>query len=261
MEPTPLAVSLAPQVRNILQQILVTIETRPTFDPSTAQRRLRIMTSDFLVEVLLADVARQLAMTAPRIQLEIFQSGEASLALFLRGEVDLIIAPDRNMVEDHPQSLLFEDTFSCIVWSGNTSVPDELSLEQYLAMSHVVTHLGTGQPTILDQWLADIGREGRTVERRADIIAPTFGVLPHLVVGTQRIATMHTRHALLYQQLLPLRLVTPPPGCPILREMVQWHRHLDSDPAILWFVDLLRSFAAKSVLIGGDEQSLESAPA
>jgi LysR family nod box-dependent transcriptional activator len=255
MEPTPLAVSLAPQVRNILQQILVTIETRPTFDPSTAQRRLRIMTSDFLIEVLLVDVARQLAASAPGIQLEIFQSGEASLALFLRGEVDLIIAPDRNLLEEHPHSLLFEDTFSCVVWSGNTIVPDELSLEQYLAMSHVVTHLGTGQPTLFDLWLAELSREGRAVERRKDVVAPTFAVLPHLVVGTQRIATMHSRHARLYQQILPLRLITPPPGCPVLREMVQWHRHLDGDPAIRWFVDLLRSFAAKSMLIGTEEQS------
>jgi len=46
MEPTALALSLAPSVRDILHRIQVTIQTRPTFEPATAQRRFRIMTSD-----------------------------------------------------------------------------------------------------------------------------------------------------------------------------------------------------------------------
>jgi DNA-binding transcriptional LysR family regulator len=57
---------------------------------------------------------------------------------------------------------------------------------------------------------------------------------------------MHTRHAKLYAQLMPLRLVAPPPGFPTIREMVQWPRHLDSDPAIRWLLDLLRERAAVS---------------
>lgn len=254
MEPTALAISLAPQVRNILQQVRVTIETRPTFHPATAQRRFRIMTSDFLIEVLLADVVRQLATTAPGIQLEIMQSGEASLQVFLRGDIDLIIAPDRNTLDDHPRTLLFEETFSCVVWSGNDSVSDPLTIQQYLAMSHVTVQFGQGQPTILEQWFREQADKGQSIERRIDVIAPNFGVLPHLVVGTQRVATMHSRHARLYQQLLPLRVVEPPPGFPTMREMVQWHRHLDSDPAIRWFVALLTSFAASSTLIADAEK-------
>ena len=40
----------------------------------------------------------------------------------------------------------------------------------------------------------------------------------------------------------------------LMREMVQWHRHLDSDPAIRWLVALLTSFAASSTLIGDAEK-------
>jgi LysR family transcriptional regulator, nod-box dependent transcriptional activator len=252
MEPTALAVSLAPQVRNILQQVRVTIETRPTFHPATAQRCFRVMTSDFLVEVLLADVVRQLAATAPGIQLQILPSGETARAAFLRGEIDAIIAPDRHLVEDHPHVLLFEDTFSCVVWTGNRTVSDPLTIEQYLAMSHVAVHLGQSQPALLEQWLID---QGYGTERRVDVIAPTFGVLPHLVVGTQRVATMHSRHARLYQQLLPLRVIDPPAGFPTMRETVQWHRRLEADPAIRWFVDLLISFAASSTLVSDEAPS------
>lgn len=254
MEPTALSLSLAPQVRNILQQVRVTIETRPTFDPATAQRRFRIMTSDFLIEVLLADVVRQLARTAPGIQLEILQSGEVARAAFLRGDLDIIIAPDRNLVDEHPRTLLFEETFTCVVWAGNDSVSDPLTTQQYLAMSHVVVQFGPGQLTLLEAWFADQAEKAERIDRRIDILAPNFGVVPHLIVGTQRVATMHSRHARLYRKLMPLRVVEPPPGFPIMREMIQWHRHLDSDPAIRWFVALLTSFAAPNTLVAEEEQ-------
>jgi len=249
MEPTALALSLAPQVRNILQQVRVTIESRPTFHPSTTQRRFRIMTSDFLVEVLLADVVRQLATTAPGIQLEILPSGETSLAMFLRGDVDLIIAPERNILAEHPSSHLFDDTFSCVVWNGNDSVSDPLTIEQYMAMSHVAVQFGQGVPTIFEQWFAERAEGNQAAERRIDIIANTFGVVPHLIVGTQRVATMHTRHARLYEQMLPLRALDPPAGFPIMREFVQWHKAQDADLATRWLVSLLTSFAASSTLV------------
>jgi DNA-binding transcriptional LysR family regulator len=124
-----------------------------------------------------------------------------------------------------------------------------MTIEQYLAMNHVVVQFGPTQLTLLEQWFMDQTEKGQLTERHIDIIAPTFGVVPHLIVGTQRVATMHSRHARLYQQLLPLRVVEPPPGLPTMREMVQWHRHLDSDPAIRWLLALLTSFAASSTLV------------
>jgi LysR family transcriptional regulator, nod-box dependent transcriptional activator len=245
MEPTALALSLAPSVRDILQRIRTTVQTRPTFDPATAQRRFRIMTSDYLIEVLLAEVVRELAVIAPGIQLQVLPSNETSFALFLKGDVDLVIAPEEHLPnDDHPRRVLFEDSFSCIVWSGNTTVREPLTLEQWLAMSHVVVHFGRDQLTVFERWYEGQG-ETKGAERRVDIIAPSFGVVPHLIVGTQRVATMHTSHARLYEKLLPLRVLAPPPGFPTMRETMQWHRHLDTDPAIRWLVDLLQSFGEK----------------
>ena len=245
MDPTALALSLAPAIREILQRIRVTIQTRPTFEPATAQRRFRIMTSDYLVEVLLADVIRELAVTAPGVQLQVLPSNELSYAQFLKGDIDLMIVPEHHTQSEHPRSLLFEDTFSCIVWSGNTIVKEPLTMEQWLAMSHVVVHFGRDQLTIFEQWFAD-QKTTTQAERRVDIIAPSFGVVPHLVVGTQRVATMHTLHARLYEKLLPLRVLAPPPGFPTMRETMQWHRHLDTDPAIQWLVATLTRFGLKS---------------
>jgi len=251
MEPTPLALSLAPQVRNVLQQIRFTIETRPTFDPQTAQRTLRIMTSDYFVEVLLTDVVRQLATTAPGIRLEIVSSGAESFVAFTRGDIDMIIAPDRNLLEDHPKAALFEETYSCVIWAGNKGVSDPITIEQYQAMGHIGVQLGYGQPSHLDVWFAERAERGQAIDRRIDILAPNFGVVPHLIVGTQRVATMQTRHAQMYRNLLPLRVIELPPGFPVIREFVQWHTHHDADPCMRWFTGLLSSFAASTTLVAG----------
>lgn len=242
MEPTALALSLAPPIREILQKIRVTLQTRPTFDPATAQRRVRIMTSDYLIEVLLARVIRELATRAPGIQIQILPSNELSYGLFLRGDVDLMIVPEEHTLSDHPRQLLFEETFSCVVWAGNRAVPEPFTLEDWLKMSQVVVHFGRDQLTLFERWFAEQSAT-RAAERRVDVIAPSFGVLPHLLVGTERVATMHTRHARIYEKLLPVRVLAPLPGFPILREMMQWHRHLDTDPAIRWFIDLMEQFA------------------
>jgi LysR family transcriptional regulator, nod-box dependent transcriptional activator len=243
MEPTALALNLAPAIREILQRIRVTIQARPSFDPATAERRFRVMTSDYLVEVLLADVLRELADTAPGIQMQILPSNAASFALFLKGDIDLIITPEDHTLPDHPRSALFEDTYSCVVWSENDAVSEPLTLEQYLAMRHVVVHVGFDQPSILERWLSEHIADLDARQRRIDVVAPSFGVVPLLIVGTQRIATMHTRHARVYAKLLPLRLLAPPPSFPTMREMMQWHRHLDTDPGLRWLTDLLQRMA------------------
>jgi LysR family transcriptional regulator, nod-box dependent transcriptional activator len=244
MEPTALGLELAPSIREILHRIRVTIHTRPSFDPTTAERRFRIMTSDYLVEVLLADVLRELAHAAPGIQMQILSPNATAFALFLKGDIDLIITPEDLTVPDHPRSTLFEDSYSCLVWSENTAISEPLTLEQYLAMRHVVVHVGFDQPSILERWLTQNIANAGAGERRIDVITPSFGVVPHLVIGTQRIATMHTRHARVYEKLLPLRLLPPPPGFPIMREMMQWHRHLDTDPSLRWLTDFLQRAAA-----------------
>lgn len=246
MEPTALALTLAPRVRNILQQISVTIESRPTFDPATAERRFRIVTSDYLTEVLLAKVVRVLADVAPRVQVQIFPSGEASLAMFWRGDIDVMITPDRNTVPEHPQVLLFEESFSCVVWQHNTQVGDAIDLETYFSLGHVAVEFGLDQPAMLERWLSDQHRNAHYPQRRVEVIAPAFGIVPHLVVGTQRVATMHTKHARLFERMLPLRVLPAPAEFPLLREMIQWPRHLESDPAVRWLIELIMQMAKEA---------------
>ena len=69
--------------------------------------------------------------------------------------------------------------------------------------------------------------------------------MPQLLIGTQRIATMHRRLALHYQTLLPVRLLPPPIEIPALTECLQWHKSHDNDGGIVWLRTLIKDVAGE----------------
>ena len=68
-------------------------------------------------------------------------------------------------------------------------------------------------------------------------------LLPTMIVGTNRIATMHTRLAKLYAKYLPLRLVPFPIEIPKLTETLQWHKYEDLDPGCIWLRKVMNETA------------------
>ena len=133
---------------------------------------------------------------------------------------------------------MFEDEFVCVVWSGNTRVKSAISLDEYLAMGHIVVRFGRRQEiTTFDEWFME--RFGH--ERRIEVVTTAFNLVPQLLVGTSRIATLHRRLALFYQRYLPLKIMTPPFEIATLQESMQWHKSRDRDPGTVWLRSLLKS--------------------
>jgi len=82
--------------------------------------------------------------------------------------------------------------------------------------------------------------------RNVVVTASTFNALPLLVVGTQRIATVHTRLARMYSRMLPVRLLPPPFDIPPPHLVMQWNRHNDQDSAHSWLRQRLKLIAAEA---------------
>lgn len=130
MVPTPLAETLMQPVREILLQIQTTVETKPRFDPATATRTIRILSSDYITEVLLVQAIRKARAQAPGILFEIDGLDDHVLDRIGRGQVDFLITPDNFTHPDHPKELLFEETHVCVVWTGNDQVGETLDFDQ-----------------------------------------------------------------------------------------------------------------------------------
>ncbi|NRR31693.1 LysR family transcriptional regulator [Oxalobacteraceae bacterium] len=233
---TPLGASLCEPVRAVLLKIQSTIETKPGFDPLTSTRHFRIIASDYPVTVLLTECARRLAERAPHVTLEVIAPDDTMQELVARAEVDLVIIPEKYLIEEHPSEVLFEDTHVCAVWAGNESVGKGLTLAQYLAAGHVATNFGRRRgPSIDELYLQHSG-----YARRIEVTTNSFNTVPQYLIGTGRIATMHKRLAEVFTGFYPLRLLPSPIPIPVLVETMQWHRSLEFDLAHLWLRALLR---------------------
>ncbi|GGC26650.1 LysR family transcriptional regulator [Paraburkholderia caffeinilytica] len=230
MELTPLGRSLAQPVREILLTVQSTVVARLEFDPAQARRNFVIRASDYLTTVLLIDVVQRLQREAPGITLHIANMADDVPDRLDRGEVDFVIYPSVSVNPEHPSQTLFEETYSCVVWTGNTLVGETLSLEQYRQMGHVAATFGDSRSVSFESLvMANLG-----VSRSIEVTTTNFNTLPQLVIGTTRIATVHTRLAQIYAHYLPLRLLPPPMDFPPLVEVMQWHAINNSDPAHVW---------------------------
>jgi DNA-binding transcriptional LysR family regulator len=237
---TPLAVKLSDPVRKVLLEIQATIEIKLEFDPTTAEREFRILASDYISTVLLGELGRRLSECAPHLSVEISPANPNPVERLERGEVDLLILPRKFISQSHPVELLFQDTYTCIVWNGNTLVGDTLSLDQYMSLGHVSSRFANAVTSFEEWFLKNSG-----YDRRIEMSTTNFTSLPHFVIGTNRIATMHTRLARTLARYYPIRLLPPPSSLaiPKLDMCMQWNHYLDRDPAHIWLRGLLAEVA------------------
>jgi LysR family nod box-dependent transcriptional activator len=237
---TPLAQSLAGPVREILLQAQSVTAATSDFRPAESNRKFRILASDYVFDVLLKRVIARLDHEAPAVRIEVKRLEVNTSQHIRRADIDLLIMPKAYVAEELPSECLFEDPVICVVWSKNRLVGRRVTLEQYLAMGHVC-HSLDGELPEWDKWF--VRRYGDA--RRVEVMVPDFGMVLRAVEGTRRIASAHLRHAKMHAQQYSLRIVKPPVDFPPLREYVQWHRHQDGDPGLVWLRNLLKSAAAE----------------
>jgi LysR family nod box-dependent transcriptional activator len=235
MELTPLAESLVDPVNDVLLRIDAAIATRPEFNPLTTRRQFSVVASDYSIQVLMIDVLRKIHHDAPGMAIEFRNPSESAAADLEAGEVDFIINPESLNAPMQSGVVIFEDSYVIVVDADNPDVGDTIGLDQYLASRHVAFKSGRHGLPHFETWMAN--RHGDV--RRVEVIAHSFLLLPQLVVGTQRLATLHTRLAKRVVGTLPIRLVRPEFEIPRLVEVLQWHKYRDLDPGSMWLRDAI----------------------
>lgn len=233
---TPLAQSLVQPVHEALLHVRSVLTQQPQFDPATAERRFTVCASDYGTTILLGHVVQRLASLAPHMAIDIRRPPKDVMQSFEKGGVDLLLLP-LQYVENlpHPSEPLFEDDHVGVVWSGHTSIKDDFSLEQYMEQGHVVVRFGDERSVSFEEWF--LPRYGQ--QRRIACSVDNFSTVPLLLIGTQRVATLHKRMAQYFARDLPLRLVPLPFSMPSLVEAMSWPRHLENDPAHKWLREQL----------------------
>jgi DNA-binding transcriptional LysR family regulator len=239
MEMTPRAESLQDAVRDVLLRIDSTIAAPPAFEPQASDRMFRIFSSDYTQMVLGPAMLALAAQQRSTVRFEFAPQVNQPARYLERGEADLLIIPTGFVSPDHPSEVLYKENFVCMVWRGGALAQGDLSFERYVAAEHVVMQPGGGRVDAFEGWF--LKRYG--ISRRVAVLTYSFITLPALLVGTDRVATVHERVARRLVGAWPLEIRPTPIKFDPMEQAMQWHKFRTNDPGLSWVRGLLAEAA------------------
>ena len=122
---------------------------------------------------------------------------------------------------------LFDDEFVCMVSSDHREIKDELTLEGYLANSHII-FAPSGKQDRLEKSLRKQG-----IKRRIVLQVPHILVIPQILKETPYLVTLPRKLAEALDVTF-LRTLEPPLALPKIPVMQYWHEAMSHDPAHRW---------------------------
>ena len=241
MELTPRAESLQEAVRDVLLRIDSTIAAPADFEPQHSDRMFRIFSSDYTQLVLGPLLMTLAAQQGATVRFEFAPQVTQPHRYLERGEADLLVIPTGFLSPDHPSEVLYQENFVCMVWRDSHLAQAELSFERYVAAEHVVMQPGGGRSDAFEGWF--LKRYGIT--RRVGVLSYSFITLPALLVGTERIATVHERIARRFASAWPLEIRPTPMKFDVMEQAMQWHKFRTNDPGLTWLRGLMTQAARR----------------
>jgi DNA-binding transcriptional LysR family regulator len=239
MEPTPRAEVLHEAVRDVLLRIDTSITVQPAFDCTTSEREFRLFVSDYTQDVLMPQVLALAAQQGATVRFRLLPQVALPARSLERGEADLLVIPLEYCSTEHPAERLFEDNFVCVVWDQSRHAREGLSVEQYAAAAHVAMQPAETQQTAHEQR----STQDQGLSRRIEVRTYSFATIPLLVIGTERVATVHRLLAQRLQAALPIRLLPVPVPIPPLQQGLQWHKYRTQDPGLKWLRQVMHEAA------------------
>lgn len=234
MELTPRALALRDPVRDVLVRVEAAVVTQPLFDCEQSDREFRLTVSDYTNAVLMPHLMTLVDEQSAKVRFKLLPQVQNPQVALERGDVDLMIIPERYASREHPNEDLFSEAFCCLVWAGSDLAKGKLTLERYLGQGHVVMEPPNAMAYETTA-LAELG-----IHRRIEVTTFSFTTAPALVVNTSRIATTHRRLAIQAEKWLPVVSRPLPVAIPLMKQSMQWHKYRTKDPGLAWLRGMLK---------------------
>ena len=232
LTPTERALALTGPLRQAMMALEQFLLERPDFDPRHTRRRFRIAAIDYAQVVLLAPVLAEVAAVAAALDFEVRQPSAQSRRDLESGALDLLLMPQEASGPGVVWTALHDDGYTCVVWRKHPC--RRLTPARFVGLEHVFVAPGERPGGVVDTILAE-----RQLARRVAVQVPTFLIVPYLLIGTERIATVPTRIALELVRAHPLRILAPPADIPRFTMCQAWHELHRHDPAHRWLRDAI----------------------
>ena len=239
IQPTPVALELAPLIVEALARIDDAVLGQQDFDPATAERLMTIAPNGYAESVLAPAIVARLGTEAPGIRLRLVPYGNdlietgviSGMTAMVLGR---IVDPPDNLVVQH----LMDDGFACVVRANHPDIGESLSREQFERLGHVnVLPPGRLRAGLFEA----LERQG--LKREVAVSVTNFLAVPEMVAVTDYCATLPRLICRRLAHDRRLRVVPAPVDLGTFPVEMAWHVRYRHDPAHRWLRSLIGNTA------------------
>ena len=234
MEPTARAREIAPLVAAAIEHIEAALNLGIGFDPAKSAGIFTAGMAEYAEVALVGRLAEAFAREAPRATLRLTPlTGIDAAEQLDRGAIDVAVAHLVTLPGHIESILLLRDPFVVIARRDHPIAGQNLSIEDYAALNHILVSPRGDTSGALDRILVDFG-----LRRRIALLVATYLALPVALAASDLVATVPSRTARQIAATAEIEIMPLPIDFSTTVSMA-WHRRAASEPAQAWFRALL----------------------
>ena len=230
VEPTELALALAPSVSDVLDRLRETLLVHAPFDPATAERVFTVALSEYAETVLVPPLLERMAREAPRCLLAVRHADRTNAHdLLERGEAQLAVAVLPEPTALYTRVRLLPEEFLVVMRPGHALAEVALTAERFVSVPHLLHSANGSRDGALDGPLAEAGHP-----RRLGAVVAHLSAVPGILARTDMVITLSARLARQMADAHGLRLRPVPIKIRHTRLSLVFHRRFEADQGHAW---------------------------
>ncbi|MDT0307874.1 LysR family transcriptional regulator [Streptomyces sp. DSM 44917] len=250
MVPTPRAVALRGEVREVLRRARGVFAPPDTLEPATLERTFTLLADDTLLTVIGMRLLARIRREAPGVSLRLLPEGPDDSHALRDGRVDLDLGVVTDVTPETRVEPLFTDDNAGVVRAGHPLLDGPVTPGRFAAADHVTASRRGRLRGPIDEALDALG-----LRRRVVASVPTLAAALLMTAHTDLVARTARRLSALQIERLGLVAFTIPLDLPPVPISQAWHARWDADPAHRWLRARIREIAAD---LGGTEAAGEA---
>lgn len=252
VKPTPRAEALWPIVRHALAELESAV-TPESFDVSKARTTFRMAMADATAAFWLPSLMRSIESEAPGLNIRMVPlTTREPRPMLLRGDIDLAVgffpgvAAQLSSETSSPirHERLYSGKYVCVMRNTHPLADAELSVDAYCAANHLLVSFSGRAHGLVDEALAQIGRE-----RRIILTVNQFFTAGRIVANSDLI-TVLPRHLIASTGMTDVLIAKELPfSLPEVHLDMLWHERDARSPAHKWLRSHLESMNASNLRV------------
>jgi DNA-binding transcriptional LysR family regulator len=242
MIPTPRALALKDDLRQVVEMLERLSSPAQSFDPALTETTVVLVATGYMEHIFLTDVMNAVAACAPGVGVRVrLPDRPQDVSALGRGEIDFLIGWMTAPTPTLRSRLLFKDKLVCIARAAHPKLRDDgLTYEKYLELPHVQYDI-PGKTTTERLLQERLARDGQQRNIKYHVQNPL--TVAEIVANSDVIATVPEKFAARCREHYSLQAVDLPFSVPPVQNRAYWHESVHSDARSCWFRKLLAEVA------------------